>query len=35
MLYRATLTNLTLIMSGMSFNASKNVRWRILMHSFI
>lgn len=32
MLYRATLTNLTLIMSGMSFSASKNARWRILRH---
>jgi hypothetical protein len=32
MLYRATLTNLTLIMSGTSFSASKNAQWRILMH---
>lgn len=32
MLHLATLTNLALIMSGMSLSASKNARWRILMH---
>lgn len=33
MLCRATLTNLALIMSGLSLSASKNARWRILMYT--